>query len=146
MAIQTYAIVIDEEAVPHVRQAADGNWVTAVGHAEEVTSLRAEFLAAIAEKDRQIEALVEDRNLWQEAHDEDCPNKAEIEALQWKPITPESLPRRGDECLEPPTETHIARVIPVGFDPREGDEVRYLGAGFTHFRPINAPALAPKQP
>lgn len=69
--------------------------------------------------------------------------RAEVERLSWKLITPESLPNRGDEALRLPSETHGPIVIPAGFDARPEDPQecdRYVGAGFTHYRPINPPA------
>jgi len=93
----------------------------------------------------QIEALTPEQEV---ALAERCRNhkdkriaelEAKMAALDWTPITESNLPNRGDEAFMLPTETHGARVIPVGFDAREGDAPRYIDAGYTHFRPINPP-------
>ena len=36
----------------------------------------------VAALEAQLAAMTVDRNLWQESHDEDCPNKARVEALE----------------------------------------------------------------
>lgn len=49
------------------------------------TALEEKVHAACDEKLRtlksQLDAMTVDRNLWQEAHDEDCPNKAQLDAV-----------------------------------------------------------------
>ena len=70
-----------------------------------------------------------------------CEQRDEARALaEWKPISEDSLPGRGDEAMTLPTDAHGALVIPCGFDARDGDAPRYIMAGFTHYRPINPPA------
>jgi hypothetical protein len=67
-------------------------------------------------------------------------SKAEeqLRAMQWKPITPENLPKVGDEVwgqgrkVSPVEDVHIAML---GADARAWIQNR-----FTHFRPIAPPA------
>lgn len=52
------------------------NLNAAVGHKEEILS---EALKTITGLRADLAAIAADRNLWQDAHDEDCPNKAALE-------------------------------------------------------------------
>lgn len=70
--------------------------------------------------------------------------KAELARLQWQPITPENLPKVGDEIFGSRTDgrgIHI-RLLPEGYTSpvaRVGD---FTCAGWTHFRPANLPKEA----
>jgi len=78
------------------------------------------------------------------------------DALEWKPITPESLPNVGDEVWSPTrnyysfyavgksTRSALGEIV----EPPESSDLESLtgrGFGYTHFRPINAPQPAPEQ-
>jgi hypothetical protein len=66
------------------------------------------------------------------------------EALEWQPITPENLPKSGDEIYRAAGD-RPNDVADVMAECGEYDAVElYHGYGFTHFRPINPPA-APEQ-
>jgi hypothetical protein len=58
-----------------------------------------------------------------------------IKDLEWKPITPDSLPKVGDEAMNPTTGEVIA-------SPSFYDDLNYelwIDCGWTHYRPINPP-------
>lgn len=74
--------------------------------------------------------------------------KATIQRLDWKPITPESLPKMADEAIG----EHL-RVIPNPYYPNVVSVTdwhernlytadRWQERGFTHYRPINPPTVA----
>lgn len=65
--------------------------------------------------------------------------REQVAQMQWTPITPENLPKIGDEVLSPATETHLAQVMTVPFDGREHEDIKWQWAGWTHFRPIAPP-------
>lgn len=120
---------------------------------DDLKRLVAQMNTELAELEREIERL---KNFISEADEPDgslmwtsdhakildretTSLREQLARLQWRPITETDLPSRGDEALELGNETHGPRVIPVGFDKRDGDCERYTHAGYTHFRAINAP-------
>lgn len=112
------------------------------GHTQQIKIQLIEELGAAEQQIKLIHANTTDLI----AAAENRTHKAEekLEALQWKRITPEAMPSRGDEVMAPPTATHGALVFQVGFDARPGDDVNYTGAGFIYYRPINPPAEQPE--
>jgi hypothetical protein len=119
-----------------------GPWVRYEAHAKAIAELRAE-----------LHDMTVDRNLWQDDHNDDCPYlpevaelRTEVERLSWKLITPESLPKIGDEVTGfDPAEAILSihvRAVSRGLalarnkNPQDRDWERL---GYTHYRPINPP-------
>lgn len=64
---------------------------------------------------------------------------ARVQALEWRPITPESLPKFGDEVLGFGEKWIAVRVVfPDGEDYKNQKSRRI--AGYTHYRPIGPPS------
>jgi len=64
--------------------------------------------------------------------------KAQLAALQWTPISPENLPKAGDEVLG--YEDGLFPVYPVSCIPdHERSAEDWHKHGWTHFRPIAPP-------
>ena len=61
--------------------------------------------------------------------------KAQIAALQWRPITPENSPKVGDEAYS----CNDGDVLEVRSCDL-GTYSKWTNAGWTHFRPINPPS------
>jgi len=58
-----------------------------------------------------------------------------LEALDWKPITPENLPKVGDEVWQQGHDTYVV------LDKNQMRSANDYGVwGWTHFRPINPPS------
>jgi hypothetical protein len=82
-----------------------------------------------------------------EAHDEGTPcgvcdgilAARELLASRWTRITPENLPKVGDELLGQDIECGWAVLALDGIPESERDCRTLLRIGWTHFRPINAP-------
>lgn len=62
--------------------------------------------------------------------------KAQIAAMQWTPITPENLPKVGDELIG---QRGKVMALPEGYAPAIPMMEDFTYAGWTHFRPIGAP-------
>jgi hypothetical protein len=60
--------------------------------------------------------------------------EAQLAVLDWTPITPENLPKVGDETLD--EDGCVDRAIETD---RDTTAKEWLYTGFTHRRPINAP-------
>jgi hypothetical protein len=70
--------------------------------------------------------------------------ETKLASLSWTPITPDNLPKVGDEVwaidrglIEPSELTSSSRTVPTYGD--------WIKAGYTHFRPINPPFPASKE-
>jgi hypothetical protein len=68
--------------------------------------------------------------------------QGKVEALDWQEITPQNLPKVGDEVWSSVLST--ARAVDDSFKTSHGVDPRvwHQYGGWTHFRPINAPRLA----
>ena len=65
--------------------------------------------------------------------------ESQLAALQWQPITPENLPKVGDEVIAYEEELQV--VYSVDCIPEsERDAKIWNRNGWTHFRPIAPPA------
>lgn len=62
---------------------------------------------------------------------------AQVQELQWKPITPESVPKVGDELLG---KHEQLMKMPEGYAPIIPMIEDFTFAGWTHYRPITPPA------
>jgi hypothetical protein len=99
---------------------------------------------------RQAGMLCDCSIIWAEYHKRRANGAEERErvlreALEWQPITPENLPKSGDEIYRAAGD-RPNDVADVMAECGEYDAVElYHRYGFTHFRPINPPA-APEQP
>lgn len=63
--------------------------------------------------------------------------RAEVERLIWKPITPESLPKLGDEVYGHDGKTGYPESVDIE-DDYTAEE--WVCDGYTHYRPSNYPA------
>lgn len=70
---------------------------------------------------------------------------AEVAVLQWKPITPENLPKVGDEvggASGISSYPWVCKSVSAGMEKERNalsEESAWGRLGFTHFRPINPP-------
>jgi hypothetical protein len=80
-----------------------------------------------------------DEELWKAALERERVHLEQLAALSWTPITPENLPKVGDEILAACEAYANVRNVDAQ-DMRVGwEERRY----WTHFRPIAPPAVPP---
>jgi hypothetical protein len=107
----------------------------------------------IADLESQLATMIADRDLWQDAHDDDCPNKAALDearkAATWKKITTENMPVGMDHLLywmDRGCDTYA-----IGYFNRlsrtwfiNGSQYDLESVPYTHFRPINPPS--PEEP
>ena len=120
-------------------------------HAEEADELEAEN-AALKLRVEELQIMLDVRSIEvaneEKATDalqkrlealtaENAALKLRVEALDWQPITPENLPRRGmkDECLH---RAGYTGTLGERYYPHTIEELRKLG--WTHFRAISAPS------
>lgn len=69
--------------------------------------------------------------------------ESRLAALDWRPITPESLPKVGDELYSPVSK--MVMRLPEGYAPMIPMPNDFIFAGWTHFRPINDPQEPAKE-
>jgi hypothetical protein len=74
-------------------------------------------------------------DVWQEVPE----LEAALEALQWTPITPENLPKRGDEVLRQRNGGLLSIVVGNAISPEDTTYQEWIDLKYTHFRPINPP-------
>jgi hypothetical protein len=70
--------------------------------------------------------------------------RARLKELEWREITPESLPKVGDELLN--AKRGVLMRLPADYAPMIPmmDDFTFAGwTHFRHFRPINPPARKP---
>ena len=65
--------------------------------------------------------------------------RALVAALGWQPITPDSLPRVGDEVLRQRPDSLISPVVDNAVHPNDTTHEDWIALGYTHFRPIHPP-------
>ena len=99
--------------------------------AEELSRCKTELAEAVQHNREQAEHLARTATECVEL-------KAELGALQWREITPEHLPKVGDEVIDRWEAPDISKMSMAMWGWEAKDFIR---AGFTHYRPI-----APPQP
>lgn len=62
--------------------------------------------------------------------------KAELAEMKWKLITPDSLPKVGDEVIRSKRKYHVHEVSPYS---QQWDFERWTRSEYTHYRAINPP-------
>jgi hypothetical protein len=65
--------------------------------------------------------------------------RAQLAALGWQPITPDNLPRVGDEVLRQRPGSLISPVVDNAVRPNDTTHEDWIALGYTHFRPIHPP-------
>lgn len=98
------------------------------------------YARSIARVIRPVDAqkIVDDHNRLAALEAENAQLKAEVERLDWKPITPESLPCEEDEVAS----WHPGGRVAVLSAQWEMSYSTLIDYGYTHYRPINPPARA----